>query len=63
MVVDMNLLEPLEYRCYNCETTYQVVSDEEELAVSFCPFCGNEVGEYDDIDEDDDDVDLQGKLF
>lgn len=48
--------EPQEYECYNCETNYQILSDETLVEVSFCPYCGADIDEdYEDEDDEEDD--------
>lgn len=51
-------MEKEPHLCYACDSEFVVDTlYESELPVSFCPFCGSEVGETDDdFDEEEDDI-------
>ena len=56
-IEDKAILEENEHYCVNCESLFEVNTDFNMEYVSFCPFCGEELTESyeedEDIDEDD----------
>lgn len=39
--------------CNFCDTEFSVQSSDSEAEVAFCPFCGTELGDEDDIDDEE----------
>jgi len=47
--------EPDVHVCFNCDTEFAVnkIADDYDMGVQFCPFCGEDLLESDDDDEEE----------
>jgi predicted RNA-binding Zn-ribbon protein involved in translation (DUF1610 family) len=60
-VEEKAVLEEDEHYCVNCDTQFEVNTEYNIEYVTFCPFCGEELVESFEEDEDyDDELDLLG---
>jgi uncharacterized Zn ribbon protein len=39
--------------CYECDAEYVVTTPYDDISVAFCPFCGAETADNEDLEEDD----------
>lgn len=47
-----------EYNCYHCDAVFKIrtLSDEDLYPVYYCPYCGGDIEDLDDAEENEDEI-------